>query len=221
MTYQYPTVDIFQSFQGEGLRMGLQTLFIRLFGCNLKCAFCDEPLHLDSSKICKYDAESLVDSCIENYSIFKIPESAICFTGGEPLIHPIAPLIELFSIKSKTVIQIETNGTQEIPLPGDWRSFVHVTAAPKEACEFTMHDTVWYWANEIKLVCNVKNGEDIITFFLEKYRSFLKRFEIPIFIQPENKRGKVHKRNLKKSIELANKYGLHVSPQLHKLLGVA
>ena len=33
--------EIFPSIQGEGLRQGEATLFIRLAGCNLECSFCD------------------------------------------------------------------------------------------------------------------------------------------------------------------------------------
>ena len=33
--------EIFPSIQGEGLRQGEPTIFIRFSGCNLKCDFCD------------------------------------------------------------------------------------------------------------------------------------------------------------------------------------
>ena len=32
---------IFYSIQGEGARVGIPMIFIRLSGCNLKCSFCD------------------------------------------------------------------------------------------------------------------------------------------------------------------------------------
>ena len=34
-------VEVFSSFQGEGLYVGQRQLFIRFAGCNLRCRFCD------------------------------------------------------------------------------------------------------------------------------------------------------------------------------------
>ena len=41
MEHLYKVNEIFKSIDGEGTRTGLPVIFIRLYGCNLKCKYCD------------------------------------------------------------------------------------------------------------------------------------------------------------------------------------
>ena len=41
MTETLRIAELFYSIQGESTRAGLPCLFIRLAGCNLRCAYCD------------------------------------------------------------------------------------------------------------------------------------------------------------------------------------
>ena len=43
-------VEVFPSVQGEGLRQGEATIFVRLAGCNLRCAFLRHEIRLDRGR---------------------------------------------------------------------------------------------------------------------------------------------------------------------------
>jgi organic radical activating enzyme len=103
MNKQAKISEIFESLQGEGIYLGFRQVFIRFFGCNLQCAFCDTQL--------KSFQEYSVDQVRDQILKFKDYHS-ICLTGGEPLLQ--AEFIEslLDAIKDlKKKIYLETNGT--------------------------------------------------------------------------------------------------------------
>lgn len=99
--------EIFTSIQGEGLDTGLPCTFIRLFGCNLKCVYCDQPQDPKDMK------EMSIKEIIEE--VQKSPVKNICLTGGEPLMQSKAnELIETL-VREGYNVSIETNGTIYIP----------------------------------------------------------------------------------------------------------
>jgi len=130
------------TLQGEGIRMGVPSIFIRTGGCNLKCEGfgctmvspldnqteilgCDS-IHAVNSKHFKhtwtyYDtASEFVDAILEHYIIREGGNSEkpdLVFTGGEPLLHHTDPVmigaLEYFISRGHKVY-FETNGTQFI-----------------------------------------------------------------------------------------------------------
>lgn len=96
--------EIFKSTQGEGPYTGTQQVFVRFYGCNLRCSFCDTKQ--ESFK--EYDINALKAE-ISFYRDFH----SISLTGGEPLCQ--ADFISAFLNKVKDAghkIYLETNGTQ-------------------------------------------------------------------------------------------------------------
>ncbi len=110
--------EIFYSLQGEGFFTGVPSIFIRFSGCNLKCAFCDT-LHEPYEEL---GVQDIIDR-IKGFS-----GRHIVFTGGEPSLQ----LTEDICRQLKNLgydIQVETNGTHELPTTCiDW-----VTCSPKDA----------------------------------------------------------------------------------------
>ena len=96
--------ETFRSIQGEGVRMGEVTFFIRLAGCNLSCAWCDTP----------YSKEGGKDMSAADVAHLAEKEMNVCITGGEPLLHnDICELIDMLIGKGKNV-SVETNGSLDI-----------------------------------------------------------------------------------------------------------
>lgn len=96
--------EVFESFQGEGLYLGERQLFVRFFGCNLSCKFCDTKLN----KFVEYSPQELL------LELKKYNEDyhSVAFTGGEPLLQKdflkeAAALTHSHGFKN----YLETNGT--------------------------------------------------------------------------------------------------------------
>lgn len=109
-------VEIFSSIDGEGIRAGLPVTFVRLYGCNLNCSYCDTPYsHLtEEDKALEMSIDEIVNTVEHN----GIP--SVTITGGEPMIHK--DIVELFDelIKRGYYVNVETNGTCQVPAKYDY-----------------------------------------------------------------------------------------------------
>lgn len=101
-----PIIEIFSSFQGEGLLIGQRQIFVRFAGCNLNCNYCDT----NDSKSEKSGKLMTPQEVANEINKLMTPDCrAISFTGGEPSLYP-----EFISQVSKDFdldIMLETNGT--------------------------------------------------------------------------------------------------------------
>ena len=110
--------EIFVSIQGESTDAGLPCVFVRLFGCNVKCTYCDQP-----QKACNHKRVS-IGNLIQMINRYRVPY--VCITGGEPLIQDdVYPVIyELIGEGYK--VSIETNGCVPIEPCSYNRSYKYV-----------------------------------------------------------------------------------------------
>ena len=96
--------EVFDSVQGEGIYLGEKQIFVRFFGCNLNCKFCDTKLH----KFTEFDLNEL----IEELKLYNDSYHSISFTGGEPLLQKdfLKEILRLTRLEGYRNY-LETNGT--------------------------------------------------------------------------------------------------------------
>ncbi len=98
----------FVSLQGEGVLAGTPSAFIRVAGCNLRCAWCDSPTTSWRPEGEPAEVDALVAGCADG------PRHVV-ITGGEPLLF--APVVELSARLRQAGhhVTIETAGTTTLP----------------------------------------------------------------------------------------------------------
>lgn len=106
--------EIFLSVQGEGIHVGERTVFVRFYGCPLRCVWCDQPEALAHTGVGRFDAVTPegVLGRVRAYPAVR----RVCLTGGEPVIAPTGPLLWLLAeLKAAGYwISIETSGVRVV-----------------------------------------------------------------------------------------------------------
>jgi 7-carboxy-7-deazaguanine synthase len=98
--------EIFHSVQGEGTRVGVRCVFVRLTGCHLRCNYCD-------TEYAFHDGTWMtLDEILERVRSYDCPNVEV--TGGEPLLQPaVYPLLARLADEFETAL-LETSGTLPI-----------------------------------------------------------------------------------------------------------
>lgn len=99
--------EVFESIQGEGPWIGYPATFVRLYGCNLNCEFCDSQYSRNGS-YAEWSPETVAKAVYDRAPNFVI------FTGGEPCMQfsDMKKAIQLIrDVAPNKRIAIETNGT--------------------------------------------------------------------------------------------------------------
>ena len=98
--------EIYASVQGESTFAGLPCTFVRLTGCNLRCAWCDTTQAFYGGKrLRRGDVLERALAC---------GTQLVELTGGEPLLQPGSfPLMAELCDAGRTVL-VETSGEAEV-----------------------------------------------------------------------------------------------------------
>ena len=120
---------MFYTIQGEGKYIGYPTIFIRLSGCNLRCAWenkdgsitkCDTPHTSFEPEKNMYEMDKVIND------VDLIDCHHVVISGGEPFLQASFPeLVERIG-KLGRLVTIETNGTIYKKIP-----FAYLSISPK------------------------------------------------------------------------------------------
>ncbi len=214
--------EVFKSIQGEGLYQGLDQVFVRFFGCNLGCSFCDTKLDFYQKKT----APALLNE-IDSFSDYH----SLSITGGEPLlqIEFLKDLLKLIR-KRKQKVYLETNGT----LPENLEKVINYTdiiAMDFKLPSSTGLESFWDKHQEflgiakgkktfIKAVVNTTTIVGDIYKMIEIIKGVAKK--TTLVLQPQNPLEIMVKAKLEGFEQLCQEEGLEVKviPQRHKRLGL-
>ena len=233
-----PVAEIFgPTIQGEGPHVGMQTLFVRVAGCDFKCAWCDSKFawKIDGS-IKRYGTKELADILVKECNNSKC--SNVVLTGGNPCLYDFKQVIDILH-NNNIAVDIETQGSK---MP-DWLLDVDLLVISPKAPSSKQPD-VYKTVNEymnMKLLSSIKqkvaikipvfNEEDFE--FAMKYYALVdyyreKGVDIDLYLSVGNtnttETGDISKRVLsdyEKLINMvANSYmeRVFILPQVHTLV---
>jgi len=127
---RFPVIEIFgPTVQGEGIVIGVQTMFVRFGGCDYRCTKCDS-LHavlpdLVHKNAVMMTAQEIFDQL--NATMQVTGTKWVTFSGGNPAMWDLSELVRLLD-DAGYMISVETQGT----LNPKWFEHVHVlTVSPK------------------------------------------------------------------------------------------
>jgi 7-carboxy-7-deazaguanine synthase len=150
--------EIFTSFQGEGPYIGTPATFLRLYGCNLNCQWCDT----DISTYEMLSVDDVAEILITQMEFNNI--NLLVITGGEPTLQmeEIKRLIK--ELPDDIKIQLETNGSIFEYLPE-----IEYVISPKEDKEKVFENYHKYENVFFKFVITSKEDIDEVISIKNKY----------------------------------------------------
>ncbi|KMO87823.1 radical SAM protein [Megasphaera cerevisiae DSM 20462] len=194
--------EIFDSIDGEGKTAGQLASFIRLKGCNLRCAYCDTTYAFHEGYL--MEAETIAS---------KVSYPDITITGGEPLCQDLHGLLELLQDHS---INIETNGSMDITpyfrYAGVWFTIDYKSLSSGMSNHMLLHNFRCLRPQDVlKFVVGTKDDLEQARFVCDTYRPGCPVYVGAVFgaISP----GEI--------VEFMKEYELtdwHLQLQLHKFI---
>lgn len=199
--------SIFKSIQGEGLLIGLPTVFIRLAGCPLRCKWCDTV----DARTSPGKAMSIDEIMNE---IEKSKLKYVCLTGGEPLAQKETISLMNRLIDKDFFIQLETSGAislEEVPCSENVMTSMDIkcpSSGEKDKMDFSNIELLSQY-DQLKFVIADEKDYEYAKDIMRKYD-----IKAAIIMTPV---GGTDLKSLAEEV-LRDRLQVRVLPQLHKLI---
>ncbi len=105
----FEVMEIFESINGEGRKMGELAAFIRMKGCNLNCRFCDTKWANENEAEATY---MTLEDILETIEVFQVKN--VTLTGGEPMANRKIYKLIMALVDKGYQVEVETNGSIDI-----------------------------------------------------------------------------------------------------------
>ena len=205
--------EIFTSIQGEGPSVGTPSVFVRLQGCGVGCAWCDTKYSWDAAGGTETTLDAIADE------IRASPASNVVVTGGEPLEHPaFAPLIAAVKSAGRRV-EVETAGTELAPdvAVDQWNVSLKLAHSGVPESRRLRPDAVTRLRGLDAWFKFVVGTEDD----LREVLALQARFAIPsarVVLMPLGMRAEEQRARMPEVVDWCRRHGFRFSPRLHILI---
>ncbi|MCY7297017.1 7-carboxy-7-deazaguanine synthase QueE [Alteromonas sp. a30] len=223
MQTQYKINELFQTIQGEGSYTGTPSIFLRLQGCPVGCAWCDtkhtwetkpEMQQSAAEIILKtQDTETWCNASVEDILAIFVKEGYtakhVVITGGEPAMYDLMELTQALHANGYST-QIETSGT--FPILVDAQTWVTVSPKVDMKGGYKVLSEAVLRANEIKHPVAMQKHIDELDALL----ALGTQAGCLIYLQPISQQ----QRATALAIDTCIKRNWRLSLQTHKYLGI-
>lgn len=207
MEHLYKVNEIFKSIEGEGIRTGLPCTFIRLYGCNLCCKYCDTRYSCENKEFTLMSKDEIVNKVKE------LGGSRVTITGGEPLLDLFLNELIIALRKEHIEVNIETNGSLDIQwCLADIITMDYKTSASGMEDRMMLSNLKALKETDVlKFVVGSKQDLDTMKRIIEEYEPECRVYVSPVF-------GMIEAHELVEYVLENNLDNVTVQVQLHKII---
>lgn len=208
--------EIFKSISGESKGAGFPCIFIRTYGCNLRCSYCDTMYAVEGGDFTNMSPAQILEQCKE------LGVKRVILTGGEPLIQPEASILVDLLCDNGYEVEIETNGAVDLPnfhkklktknIKNLSYTMDYKTPTSGECGKMLLYNFGFLSKKDvIKFVVGSLDDLDLLSFLLKTYETNAQVFVSPIF-------GKIEPKEIVEYLLENNLNNVRMQLQMHKFI---